>query len=120
MVIHTDTTEYFISYNKDSIDNNILSSITFIRLSYLLCGIKSMYSEKIETEVSALFNMHMKGLILFTLKSVEISVLDGSRNNCLNSTHSISLVFFLVCTWGMETGLSNHENIVIIEKILAL
>lgn len=120
MVIHTDTTEYFISYNGDSIDNNILSSITFIRSSYLLCGIKSMYSEKIETEVFALFNMHMKGLILFTLKSVEISVLDGSRNNCLDSTHSISLMFFLVCKWEMETGLSNHENIVIIEKILAL
>lgn len=120
MVIHTDTREYFISYNGDSIDNNILSSITFISSSYLLCGIKSVYSEKIETEVSALFNTHMKGLILFTLKSVEISVLDGSRNNCLNSPHSISLVFFMVCTWGMETDLSNNENIVIIEKILVL
>lgn len=120
MVIHTDTTEYFISYNGDSKDNDILSSITFIRSSYLVCGIKSMYSEKIEAGVSALFNTHMKGLILFTLKSEEISVLDGSRNNCPNSTHSISLVFFMVCTWGMEIDLSNHENIVIIEKILVL
>lgn len=120
MVIHRDTTEFFRSYNGDSVDNNILSSITFIRFSYLLCGIKSMYSEKIETEVSALFNMHMKGLILFTLKSVQISVPDGSRSNCLNSTHNISLVFFTACTWGMETDPSNHENIVITEKILVL
>lgn len=81
---------------------------------------KACIQRKIETEVSALFNTHMKGLILFTLKSVEISVLDGSRNNCLNSAYSISLVFFMVCTWGMETDLSNHENIVIIEKILVL
>lgn len=81
---------------------------------------KACIQRKIETEVSALFNMHVKGLILFTLKSVEISVLDGSRNNCLNSAYSISLVFFMVCTWGMETDLSNHENIVIIEKILVL
>lgn len=97
MVIHRDTTEFFRSYNGDSVDNNILSSVTFIRLSYLLCGIKSMYPEKIETEVSALFNMHTKGLILFTLKSVQISVPDGSRSNCLNSTHNISLVFFTAC-----------------------
>jgi len=120
MVIHTDTTEFFISCGGDSIDNNVLSSITFIRLSYLLFSIKSMYSEKIETEVSVLFNTHMKGLILFTLKSVEISVLYGSRSNCLNSTHEVSLVFFMVCTWGMKSDPSNHENIVIIEKILVL
>lgn len=81
---------------------------------------KACIQRKIETEVSALFNTHIKSLILFTLKSVEISVLDGSRNNCLNSAYSISLVFFMVCTWGMETDLSNHENIVIIEKILVL
>lgn len=120
MVIHTDTTEFFISYNGDSIDNNTLSSITFIRSSYLLCGIKSLYSEKIETEVSALFHTHMKGLILFTLKSVEISALDGSRSNCLNYTRNVSLVLFTVCTWGIETDPSNNENTVIIEKILVL
>lgn len=61
MVINIDTTEFFISYNGDSIDNDILSSITFIGLSYLLCGIKSLYSEKIETEASALFNTYIEG-----------------------------------------------------------
>lgn len=79
-----------------------------------------MYSEEIETEVSALRDTHRKGLILFMLKSMEISVLDGSRSNCLNSTHNISLVFFVACTWGMETEPSNNENIFIIENILVL
>lgn len=51
-----------------------------------------MYSEKIETEASALFNTCMKGLILFTLKSVEISVCDGKQLS--EFTHVISLVFF--------------------------
>lgn len=86
MVIHTDTTEFFISSNGDSIDNDIISSITFIRPSYLLCGIKRMCSEKTGTEASALSSVHMKGLTLFTLKSGEISALGGSRSNWLNFT----------------------------------
>lgn len=51
-----------------------------------------MYSEKIETEASALFNTCTKGMILFTLKSVEISVLDGKQLS--EFTRIISLEFF--------------------------
>lgn len=75
----------------------MLSSVTFIRSSYLLCAI---ILKIFRIEVSALFNMHMEGLILFTLKWLEISVIGGSRINYLNSPHCILLVFFPVKHMG--------------------
>lgn len=60
-----------MSYNRDGIDNR-LSSITFIRLSYLLRAIKRLYSENIKIGMPASFDTHTRGPILFPLETLVV------------------------------------------------
>lgn len=57
---------FFMSYNRDGIDNR-LSSITFITFTYLLKPIKRLYSENIKIGLPASFDTLTRGPILFLL-----------------------------------------------------